>query len=111
MTPSDSSSALLEQEGAQRLHPFTLLFSTVGIARRLILPAVFGGISAGGGDAGRAVLFILAVLTVPSFALAIAHYLTFRYVITGEELIYRSGVLRRRQRVIPLARVQNIEVR
>jgi putative membrane protein len=111
MTPSDSASALLEQGGARRLHPFTLLFSTIGIARRLILPALFGGISAGGGDAGRAVLFVLAALTVPSFALAVAHYLTFRYVIAGEELVYRSGVLRRRQRVIPLARVQNIEVR
>src|SRR5690606_26450902 len=110
-TQSDASLDPAEQPDARRLHPFTLLFSTVGIARRLILPALFGGISAGGGDAGRAVLFILAVLTVPSFAFAVAHYLTFRYVITGEELIYRSGVLRRRQRVIPLSRVQNIEVR
>lgn len=111
MTPSDDSPQKLVREGGRRLHPFTLLFSTVSIARRLILPAVFGGISAGGGDAGRAVLFVLAALTVPSFVLAVAHYLTFRYVLTGEELIYRSGVLRRRQRVIPLARVQNIEVR
>ena len=111
MTQSEAPSDPVEQAGARRLHAFTLLFSTVGIARRLILPALFGGISAGGGDAGRAVLFILAVLTVPSFAFAVAHYLTFRYVITGEELIYRSGVLRRRQRVIPLSRVQNIEVR
>lgn len=111
MTQSDPPLDPAELAGARRLHPFTLLFSTVGIARRLILPALFGGISAGGGDAGRAVLFILVVLTVPSFVLAVAHYLTFRYVITGEELIYRSGVLRRRQRVIPLGRVQNIEVR
>ena len=111
MTQSDAVTNLVEQDGARRLHPFTLLFSTVGIARRLILPALFGGISAGGGDAGRAVVFILAVLTVPSFVFAVGHFLTFRYVITGEELIYRSGVLRRRQRVIPLTRVQNIEVR
>ena len=111
MTQSEVPRDLLAGHDARRLHPFTLLFSTVGVARRLILPAVFGGISAGGGDAGRVMLVVFAVLTVPSFALAIAHYLTFRYVITGEELIYRSGVLRRRQRVIPLSRVQNIEVR
>jgi putative membrane protein len=89
----------------------TLVFSAVGVARRLILPAVFGGISAADGDAGRAILVVLAVLTVPSIALATAHYLSFRYAVTGEELVYRSGVLRRRQRVIPLSRVQNIEVR
>ncbi|HSJ63540.1 MAG TPA: PH domain-containing protein [Gemmatimonadaceae bacterium] len=113
MTPSDEAPATEPSPATQgrRLHPLTLLFSTVAIARRLILPAVFGGISAAGGDAGRAVLVILGVLTVPSIALAIAHYFTFRYAVTGEELVYRSGVLRRKQRVIPLSRVQNIEVR
>jgi putative membrane protein len=116
MTPSDT---VHEAEpghhpglaDARRLHPFTLLFSTVGIARRLILPAIFGGLSAANGDAGRAFLVIIGVLTIPSLAFAVAHYLTFRFAVTGEELVYRSGVLRRRQRVIPLARVQNIEVR
>lgn len=113
MTPSDipEGDESPARGEARRLHPFTLLFSTVGIARRLILPAVFGGISAAGGDAGRAIGVILAVLTVPSLAIAVAHYLTFRYTVTDDELMYRSGVLRRSQRVIPLSRVQNIEVR
>ena len=63
----------------RRLHPFTLLFSTIGMARRLILPAVFGGLSAADGDAGRAVLVVVGVLTIPSFVIAVAHYLSFRY--------------------------------
>ncbi|MGI8844506.1 MAG: PH domain-containing protein [Gemmatimonadaceae bacterium] len=113
MMRSDATATLEPPtEGEERrLHPFTLLFSTIGMARRLILPAVFGGLSAADGDAGRAVLVILGVLTIPSFALAVAHYLSFRYVVTRDELTYRSGVLRKQQRVILLARVQNIEVR
>lgn len=108
--PSDRMSTDLQEHG-RRLHPFTLLFSTVGIARHLVIPAIFGGISAADGNASRAASIIVGVLVVPSLAIAIANYLSFRYAIRGEELIYRSGVLRRKQRVIPLARVQNIEVR
>ncbi|HUF30223.1 MAG TPA: PH domain-containing protein, partial [Gemmatimonadaceae bacterium] len=111
MMQSDPARTLERPGEGRRLHPFTLLFSTLGMARRLILPAVFGGLSASDGDAGRAVLVIIAVLTIPSFALAVAHYLSFRYMVTKEELTYRSGVLRKQQRVILLARVQNIEVR
>jgi putative membrane protein len=113
MMPSEgtASQAPPAEVEERRLHPFTLLFSTIGMARRLILPAVFGGLSAADGDAGRAVLVVVGVLTIPSFLIAVAHYLSFRYMVTRDELTYRSGVLRKQQRVILLARVQNIEVR
>ena len=95
----------------RRLHPLTLLFSTGEVARQLILPAVVGGISAGDGDVGRIILIVVLGLSVPAAGVAVARYLRFRYALAGDELVIRSGLLSRRHRVIPLARVQNVDVR
>jgi putative membrane protein len=95
----------------RRLHPFTLLFATLGIGRVFILPALLGTASVAGGDLGRIVTWILPILAGPALATAIGKYLTFRFFLTDDELIIESGVLLRRRRVIPLARVQTIEVR
>ncbi len=95
----------------RRLHPLTLLFSTGEVARQLIFPAVVGGISAGDGDVGRIILIVVLVLAVPAAGVAVARYLRFRYALTGDELVIRSGLLSRTHRVIPLARVQNVDVK
>ncbi|NIP78504.1 MAG: PH domain-containing protein, partial [Gemmatimonadetes bacterium] len=38
-------------------------------------------------------------------------WLAFRYRLEGDELIIDSGVLSRRRRVIPLARIQNVDLK
>lgn len=95
----------------QRLHPFTVLFDAAATARAFLVPALFGGVSAGGGELERVLTWTFALLSVPAILFAIARYLTFRYRLEGEELVIDSGLLSRRHRVIPLARVQNIDVR
>ena len=60
---------------------------------------------------GRMVLWGLLLLGAPTLLLAVLDYLAFRYRVTPEELILDSGVLSRRHRVVPLSRVQNLEVR
>ncbi|MDQ3607075.1 MAG: PH domain-containing protein [Gemmatimonadota bacterium] len=95
---------------ARRLHPFTLLFEAMRVARAFVVPALVGGASAGSGDFGQMLVWGVAFLSIPALLAAVAKYLTFRYRLAGEELILDSGVLSKSRRVIPLARVQNIDI-
>lgn len=96
---------------SERLHPLTMGFAAVRIGRRFVVPALGGGLAASVGDLGRAAVWGLLFLTVPALVSAMARYVSFRYGLTDDELILDSGVLFRRRRVIPVARIQNIETR
>jgi putative membrane protein len=98
-------------EGGERLHPLTLVFGGLTLARRMVFPAIVSGIAAGGGDVARIVLVVTLVLAVPAAIAAVVKYLFFRYRLLDDELVLRSGALARRHRVIPFARIQNVEVR
>lgn len=93
----------------RRLHGFTVVSRALRIARQLVLPAVLGGASIGS-DIDTAIRWIFLILALPSLGLAIAQWLAFRFRLTEDELILDSGVLSRRRRVIPLARIQNIDL-
>lgn len=93
----------------RRLHPFSVVSRALRLARQLLLPAIVGGASAGGDIAGTLQWMVL-ILTVPSLGIAIAQWLVFRFSLEGDDLVIDSGVLARRRRVIPLARVQNIDL-
>ncbi|HEU0078971.1 MAG TPA: PH domain-containing protein [Longimicrobiaceae bacterium] len=109
--PSEGAAAeRLEQDG-RRLHPLTLGFSAAGIARQMLWPALVGGFGLGDGQLARMVPIVVAVLAVPALLGAAAKYALYRWRLDGDELLLRSGVLNRQNRVIPLARVQNVEVR
>ena len=95
----------------RRLHPFALLTEAANAARALVIPALVGGASMGGGHMGRVVLWGVVLLAVFSVAFAVAEHLAFRYRVAADELILDSGVLNRRHRVIPLSRIQNLELR
>lgn len=94
----------------RRLHGFTVVSRALELARQLILPALLGGASVGS-DVANTAQWVAILLTVPSLLLAIAGWLMFRYRLDAEELIIDSGVISRRRRVIPLARIQNIDLR
>lgn len=94
----------------RRLHGFTVASDALGLARQLILPAIVGG-AWSGGDVFETLQWIAVILAVPSLGMAILRWLMFRFRVAGEELIIDSGVLARRRRVIPLARIQNIDLR
>ncbi|HVH12882.1 MAG TPA: PH domain-containing protein [Longimicrobium sp.] len=106
--PSEGSPAL---EGGRRLHPLTLAFSAVTIGRQMVWPALVGGFGLGDGRITRMLPIFAAALAVPALVGAALKYALYRWRLTEDELLLRSGVLSRRNRVIPLARVQNVEVR
>lgn len=109
--PSEAAAAeRLDQDG-RRLHPLTLGFSAFAIARQMIWPALVGGFGLGDGELARVVPIVIVVLAVPALVGAVAKYALYRWRLDGDELLLRSGVLNRQNRVIPLARVQNVEVR
>lgn len=108
--PSDAAAARLDADG-RRLHPLTLVFSAFGIARGMLWPAVAGGFGFGEGELDRILPIVLAVLAIPALLGAAAKYALYRWRVDADELLLRSGVLNRQNRVIPLARVQNVEVR
>ena len=108
--PSDAAAARLDADG-RRLHPLTLVFAAFGIARGMIWPALAGGFGLGDGEVERMVPIIVGVLAIPALIGAAAKYALYRWRLDADELLLRSGVLNRQNRVIPLARVQNVEVR
>lgn len=105
--PADGPDEYGEPRG---LHPATLLFSSLQVARGFILPALLGGVSAGD-DIGQILTITLLVAAVPALLVAVGKYITFRYRIDGPDLVLDSGVLFRRHRVLPLRRVQNIDLK
>ena len=116
--PSDAAVAPAAEERApgmedagRRLHPLTLGFSALGIGRRMIWPALVGGFGVGGGEIARMLPIFIALLAVPALIGAALKYALYRWRLTGDELVLRSGVLNRQNRVIPLQRLQNVEVR
>lgn len=92
-----------------RLHGFTVVSRGLRLGRQLIVPAILGGASVGDG-VGAVAKWTLVILAVPSLLIAVAQWLAFRYRLEGDELIIDSGVVSRRRRVIPLARIQNVDV-
>ncbi|HUF27077.1 MAG TPA: PH domain-containing protein [Gemmatimonadaceae bacterium] len=95
----------------RRLHPLTLLFASLRLARQLILPAVIAAFSRAEGDPARIATWVIGVLAVPALVISTLRYMAFRYRLGSDELVIDSGVLRRQHRVIPLSRVQNIDLR
>jgi putative membrane protein len=106
--PSEASSAL---DGGRRLHPLTLAFAALRIGRQWLWPALAGGYGLGDGRLVRMLPIFAAALAIPALLGAALTYALCRWRLTGDELLLRTGVLLRRDRVIPLARVQNVEVR
>jgi putative membrane protein len=95
---------------AGRLHPLTLVFEALRVGRTFLLPALVGGASAARDDFGRMFGWFLAFLTIPALIGAVAKYVSFRYRLNPDEFVLDSGVLSRSRRVIPLSRIQNIDL-
>jgi uncharacterized membrane protein YdbT with pleckstrin-like domain len=99
----------------QRLHPYTILFAFLTQIRIFLLPGIFLMLGIGswgsewgprGGDWWQPWMMIFIV---PAAAAAVVRYLTYRYRYEENELVIRSGLLFRKERHIPYARIQNID--
>jgi len=77
-------------------------------AFRQILPVLF--ISFIGGHGNRSELIVSAIGVLGGFG-AIGAYVTTRFEVTESQIIYRTGWIFRKDRRIPLAQVQNVNLR
>jgi putative membrane protein len=91
-----------------RLHPYSILFAFLAQIRVFILPGVFVYFGVGSRDNDWwqpwMMLFVL-----PTAGVAVLRYATYRYRYEPNELVIRTGLLFRKERHIPYARIQNID--
>jgi putative membrane protein len=93
----------------RRLHPATLAARWLKSAPQML--AGVAGLSVAGRDRGMAELVLLALAVVAAAAiLAAIYWWRFRYTIGAGEIVIEQGLLRRRRRVIPFDRVQDIAI-
>jgi putative membrane protein len=91
----------------RRLHPLSVFFAFVAQVRALVVPGVLvlvGASSRGGDWQPWMMLFI-----IPSAIVAALRYVSFRYRYDANELVIRSGLIFRKERHIPYARIQNVD--
>ncbi len=91
----------------KRLHPLTILYRAIASAPGVLIPFYFVYTQGSIEDW----LYILIGVIVGIFLLPgiLLNYVYFTYYITPDEVVIRSGILSRKQRNIPIARVQNVE--
>jgi putative membrane protein len=99
-----------------RLHPFSVPYRALSRGMSIGLMLFFVGQSLVGTDAlpvrlTRPGLFALAAVGVVAVALwQVAYYRRFEYRLTDDGLEIASGVVSRRNREIPLRRIQNVDI-
>jgi putative membrane protein len=91
-----------------RLHPFSILFAFLAQIRVFIVPGllVYFGVGSRESDWWQPWMMIFVL---PSAAVAVVRYLTYRYRYEPSELVIQTGLLFRKERHIPYARIQNID--
>jgi putative membrane protein len=55
-------------------------------------------------------IYLAAVFFIPSFLVAVFRYFTLRYVLVDGELRVTSGLFFRTMRVVPISRIQNVDL-
>ncbi len=91
---------------AGRLHPLTLALALVTAFRNFLIPAIIVLFTGSEQTLG---LMLLALLGF-NLTNTLFRYFTFRYRIEHDELITCEGVIERRERHIPLNRVQDVRL-
>jgi putative membrane protein len=97
-----------------RLSPVSVPYRAVRRGASLIVALAFATASGMGGLPGVGTLLVgVGVLIVLALLVAyeVAYYRRFEYDLTADGLEVRSGVVARREREIPIGRVQNLDVR
>lgn len=87
-----------------RLHPLTLVIGLTKYGRALVPGLAF--VMFGNRWAGLPIL----IITLIGLATTLIKYFSFRYRIENGELITQEGLLEKRQRNIPLERIQEISI-
>ncbi len=92
---------------SSRLDRATLWLPCLELFVRVIIPVLIASIFV---PLGTVIFLVVCFGLLPMAALYVLHYITFRYLVTDKELVINSGVIFRRERRIPLDRVQELEI-
>ncbi len=93
---------------SQRLHPAWIIISGVRQLRAFIIPLVVAVILQRGN--GQIVfLAISSVLALIGLVTQTLAWMNVRYEVAGGELRFRSGLISRRERTVPLERIQSVD--
>jgi putative membrane protein len=99
-----------------KLHPLSIPYRAASRGMSLGLMLFFVGQSLSGTDAlpfpmaGPTLVALAAVGVVAAAGWQVAYYRRFDYRLTGDGLEIASGVVSRRNREIPLGRIQNVDI-
>ena len=94
--------------GPRRLHPAWMVIGAIGWLRALGLPLLLAVIS-GGGALSLVVYAAGSAVAVVVGALQLASWMRFRYAVVGDELRVISGLIARRERLVPAERIQAVD--
>lgn len=89
----------------RRLHPLTPFFGLILWLRQFFVPLVVLVVANRG---ERAQLLTVVPLSI-GFAAGVLQWLRFTYTLDGRRLVIDEGVFTRKQRVVPLDRIQQVE--
>lgn len=94
----------------RRLHPATILIALLPQLKAVLTaswPLLIGAFATGGGDRLELTLAALGLL---GGLTAVTTYFTTRFGVDGERLVWKSGWLWKRDREIPLDKIQNVNL-
>lgn len=94
-------------EQRQRLHPLTVVYSTINTFPQLLITLfVLNKL-----NEGLVEIIIYAIVGALLLPAILIHYLNFHYTISSEGLTVESGLFFKNKRTIPLDRIQNVDIR
>lgn len=109
MTPSELGDDVGERVAVddvpRRLHPLSPFFDLILLGRQFALPVLVGLFA--NRDRGQLVFVVPAVVGA---AVGFVRWLRFTYVFDGRRFVISSGVLTRQERVLPLDRIQQVDM-
>jgi putative membrane protein len=92
-----------------RLHPSYIVIGAVSTLRAMALPIIIAIVTGGGFLAVTSYLLVLGIALLGVIHRAIDWW-RFTYEVTPRELRVQSGVISRRERTIPLDRIQSVDI-
>ncbi len=87
----------------RRLSPLSILFAVTSALRAFLIPLLILLFAA---RSSYQLWFGVAIF--PALVSSLLRYASYRYTLTGEELIIRSGILFKNERHIPYSRIHNL---
>ena len=107
-TSSRAEVSCSDSGSMESLHPTSLLFDVIAHARTYIIPGLIALFSAASGTWGG--VWFAAMFFVPAIATSTIRFMTLRFVIRNSELVVTEGLLFRKVRIVPVQRIQNVDL-